>query len=98
MFPVACRDPKRAIEHLREAGFDATAATSSIAAVEAPQDRPDLEPRGSIDFMNQVVFVPVYPELPERAFRRLLETLPRLEDERLGEVRPVDEPREPVRS
>jgi len=98
VFPVACRDPKRAIELLREAGFDATAATSSIAAVEAPQDRPDLEPRGSIDFMNQVVFVPVYPELPERAFRRLLETLPRLEDERLGEVRPLDEPGEPVRS
>jgi dTDP-4-amino-4,6-dideoxygalactose transaminase len=98
VFPVACRDPKRAIEKLREAGFDATAATSSIAAMAPPPDRPELEPNDSIDFMEQVVFVPVYPEIPERAFRRLLEALARLEDERLGEIRAVDEPGEPVRS
>ena len=98
VFPVACHEPARAIEILREAGFDATAATSSIAAAEAPPDRPELQPKASIDFMEQVVFVPVYPELPERAFRRLLHTLSRLQDERLGEFRPVREPGEPVRS
>jgi hypothetical protein len=47
--------------------------------------------------MEQVVFVPVYPELPERAFRRLLETLGRLEDERLGEADVGIEPGETVR-
>ena len=52
----------------------------------------------SAEVAEQVVFVPVYPELPERAFRRLLHTLSRLQDERLGEFRPVREPGEPVRS
>jgi perosamine synthetase len=98
VFPVTCHEPARAIEILREAGFDATAATSSIAAIEAPPARPELQPKASTDLMERVVFVPVYPELPERAFRRLLQMLSRLEDERLGEVRPVGEPGEPVRS
>jgi len=98
VFPVACHDPHRAIETLRQAGFDATAATSSIAAVEAPPDRPELQPKDSIDFMEHVVFVPVYPELPERAFRRLLQTLSRLEDDRFREVGPLGEPGEAVRS
>ena len=83
MFPIACRSPARAIERLREAGFDATAATSSIAAIDAPPDRGDLQPKASIELMRQVVFVPVYPEIPERAFRRLLRALADLEDEGL---------------
>jgi perosamine synthetase len=83
VFPIACRSPARAIERLREAGFDATAATSSIAAIDAPPDRGDLQPKASIVLMEQVVFVPVYPEIPERAFRRLLRALADLEDEGL---------------
>jgi hypothetical protein len=74
VFPIAVADPNRAIGILREHGFDATAATSSIAAIEPARD--------SARLMQQVVFVPVYPELPDRAFRRLLSVL---EDERLGE-------------
>ena len=85
------------IATLRDSGFDATAATSSISAVEAPPDRPWLRPEESIRFMEQVVFVPVYPEPRERAFRRLLETLGRLEDERLGEADVSIEPGETVR-
>ena len=74
VFPIAVEDPTRAIEILRANGFDATAATSSIAALDpAPQ---------AVRLMEKVVFVPVYPELPERAFRRLLGVL---QDERLGE-------------
>jgi hypothetical protein len=65
--------------------------------VAPPPDRPWLRPEKSIRFMEQVVFVPVYPELPEGAFRRLLETLRRLEDERLGEPDVGVEPGETVR-
>lgn len=79
VFPVAVEDPKRAIEILRAAGFDATAATSSIAALEAPPDREEARPDASVLLMEHVVFVPVYPELPDRAFDRLLRTLRRLE-------------------
>jgi perosamine synthetase len=85
VFPVAVPDPKRAIDLLREHGFDATAATSSIAAIEPAPEAARL--------MEKVVFVPVYPELPERAFRRLLRVL---EDELLGEGRAAVEPAESV--
>jgi dTDP-4-amino-4,6-dideoxygalactose transaminase len=97
VFPVASRTPGRLIETLRNAGFDATAATSSIASINPPSDRPELRPEESIRLMEQVVFVPVYPELPERAFGRLLETLSRLEDERLGKVGVGIEPSQPIR-
>ena len=86
VFPIAMPDPKRAIEILRANGFDATAATSSIVALEPAPEAARL--------MEKVVFVPVYPELPERAFRRLLEVL---EDEGLGEGRAALEAVEPVR-
>lgn len=98
VFPVGYRDPARAIETLRAAGFDATAGTSFIAAIEPPPRRLDLRPEASIRLMARVVFVPVYPELPGRAFRRLLRTLRRLEDERLGEGRAGGETRESVRA
>ena len=87
VFPIAVDDPKGTIDVLREHGFDATAATSSIAAIEpAP---------AAARLMEKVVFVPVYPELPERAFRRLLRVL---EDELLGERRSGVEPAESVRA
>ena len=91
VFPIAVRDPRRTIETLRAAGFDATAATSSIAAI-------DPAPTRTARLMESVIFVPVYPELPERAFRRLLRALAALEDEGLGERRPVVEAGESIRS
>jgi dTDP-4-amino-4,6-dideoxygalactose transaminase len=79
VFPVACDEPERLIEALRAQGFDATAATSSIASIAPPAGRTDLDPRAASHLMERVVFVPVYPELPERAFTRLLDVLGRPE-------------------
>jgi perosamine synthetase len=87
VFAIAVPDPKRAIDILRKQGFDATAATSSITALDPAPEASRL--------MEKVVFVPVYPELPERAFRRLLLVL---EDELLWERRPAVEPAESVRA
>ncbi len=98
VFPVATSSPGAVIESLRKAGFDATAATSSIAAIDAPGDRSHLRPEKSIRLMKQVVFVPVYPELSNRAFHRVLETLSQLEDQRLGELDIGFEPGQAVRS
>ena len=75
VFPVVPPSPRALIDELRRAGFDATAATSSIAAVDAPPGRPELVPHHAKTMMERVVFVPVYPEIPEPAFRRLLATL-----------------------
>jgi dTDP-4-amino-4,6-dideoxygalactose transaminase len=77
VFPVACDEPERLIEALRAQGFDATTATSSIASIAPPAGRTDLEARAASHLMEHVVFVPVYPELPERAFARLLDLLGR---------------------
>jgi perosamine synthetase len=96
VFPIAVRDPGRAIATLRAAGFDATATTSWIAAIEPPPGRVDMRPEASARLMARVVFVPAYPELPDRAFARLLRTLGRLEDEGLGEGRAGAEPLEAV--
>jgi perosamine synthetase len=98
VFPVSCRLPARAIERLRRAGFDATAATSSIAAIDGPPDRRDLQPKASIELMEHVVFVPVYPEIPERAFRRLLRALADLEDDGLRKAGVALEAPESVRT
>jgi hypothetical protein len=86
------------IEALRAAGFDATAATSSIAAIEPPAGHRDLRPKAAAHMMAHVVFVPVYPELPEREFERLLWTLAHLEDQGLGEGRAGVETGEAVRA
>jgi perosamine synthetase len=91
VFPIAVKDPKRTIDILRKHGFDATAATSSIAAIEPP-------PEAAARLMEKVVFVPVYPELPERAFQRLLRVLALLENEGLGEGRSALKADETVRS
>jgi perosamine synthetase len=65
VFPVVAADPQRLVAALARAGFDATRATTSITAVGAPP------PPAAVTLMRDVVFVPAYPELGERAVRRL---------------------------
>jgi perosamine synthetase len=69
VFPVTSGDPDGLIAALRAAGFDATRATTSIAAVGSPP------PRRAAELMERVVFVPAYPELPPPAVQRLRELL-----------------------
>jgi hypothetical protein len=45
--------------------------TSSIAPVPAPPDLPRLAPEEANRMMSHLVFLPVYPELPEWALDRL---------------------------
>jgi dTDP-4-amino-4,6-dideoxygalactose transaminase len=72
LFPVVTRDRTSVISSLRRAGFDAATATSSIAAVTPPRDRPELVAQAAERTVNGVVFLPVYPELAERELERLL--------------------------
>jgi dTDP-4-amino-4,6-dideoxygalactose transaminase len=69
--PVASPEPERLIAAVREAGFDANTATTSVTVVHAPPGR--AEPDQSAALLNRIVFVPAYPELPENAFERLVE-------------------------
>jgi perosamine synthetase len=72
LFPVVTGDQASVIASLRRAGFDAATATSSIAAVTPPSDRPDLAAHAAERTVDGVVFLPVYPELAEREVERLL--------------------------
>jgi perosamine synthetase len=66
LFPVVVADPEALVADLRRHGLDASRATSSIAAVEAPTGR--SSPAEASLMMSGVVFLPVYPELPSQAF------------------------------
>ena len=71
--PVVSPSPEMLIDALRAAGFDANTATTSIGVVPVPDGRPAAA-RAS-ELVDGLVFVPAYPELPESAFERLLETV-----------------------
>lgn len=71
VFPVVTSDRAELIAALRRAGFDAAAATSSIASVSPPCDRPDLRPEEADRTLAGVVFLPAYPELGDRELARL---------------------------
>jgi dTDP-4-amino-4,6-dideoxygalactose transaminase len=75
VFPVIAPDREQLVTDLRRHGLDASRATSSIDAVSAPGDRPDLVPTEAERLMAGVIFLPVYPELPERALARLMDVL-----------------------
>lgn len=75
LFPVVAPCPGELIARLRAAGFDAARGASSVAAVVAPDGRPDAEPCEATRMMADLVFLPAYPELGARRLDRLSELL-----------------------
>jgi len=75
LFPVVADDPDEMIEMARAAGFDAARAASSVKAVSAPANRPDLEPVCAQRVMSRLVFLPAYPELPQGSLDALASAL-----------------------
>jgi perosamine synthetase len=75
VFPVLAADRGALVSHLRRTGFDAATATSSIDAVPAPEDRPELRPTQAERTIAEVVFVPAYPELGDDELDRLAESV-----------------------
>lgn len=74
VFPVLAEDPPALIAALRAGGFDATQGRSMVV-VEAPPDRPQLCAATASRLIEKMVYVPLYPELPEKAVRRMAEIL-----------------------
>ena len=75
LLPVLVSDPEELVSALRRRGLDASRVTSSIAPVPAPPEFPRLVPEEADRMMSQVVFLPVYPELPEEALDRLADVV-----------------------
>jgi perosamine synthetase len=71
LFPVTSADPARLIDAVRAAGFDAARKASSVSAIDAPPDRPHLEPVLAREVMSRLVFLPAYPELPRASLERI---------------------------
>lgn len=74
VFPVLADDPQELAERLQAAGFD-TARPTSLCVVELPVDRLDMAPTTAQQLMERVVFVPMYPELSDRALAKLADAL-----------------------
>lgn len=71
VFPVQAPDPDRLVRHLWRHGFDATRGASSMAVVDPPPDRPEMEPREARRVMAKVLYLPVYPGISDRDLARL---------------------------
>ena len=80
LFPVLMTDPAKALTALAAAGFDATQA-QSMRAVEAPADRPELDPVRVKEALAHMILVPCYPGIPESELRRMADVLIRIERE-----------------
>ena len=73
VFPVASREPNRLIARLREFGFDATQGRS-MEIVAMPDERKDTAP-GIRATLPQIVYLPLYPDMPETAIDRMAEVV-----------------------
>ncbi len=91
LFPLVASDVEMLRANLAAAGFDATPATSAIDVVRAPPDRGDFEPSEASRMMEQLLFVPLYPEMTEQAIDRLAEVIAANDQHRLATVPPVIE-------
>ena len=67
--PVMVRDPEGLVEGLRQRGFDASRATSSIVAIRPPDGAP--EPVGAAGMMARTVFLPAFYGLTRTDLDRL---------------------------
>lgn len=74
VFTVLAKEPAALVTLLREHGYDAT-QVATLSAVPAPAHRPDLEPREARATLARMVYLPVYPELPERKVEELASLL-----------------------
>jgi dTDP-4-amino-4,6-dideoxygalactose transaminase len=77
VFPVVAPERVTLTRALRDSGFDAATATSSLAAVPPPADRPELAPRAAARMMGDIVFLPLYPELAEPELDDMLAAIAR---------------------
>jgi dTDP-4-amino-4,6-dideoxygalactose transaminase len=74
VFPLLVSEPKTFIRALREKGFDASDLPRS-QHVAAPDDRPELDPRIAAKAMKDLIVVPCYESMPDRALEKLAATI-----------------------
>lgn len=71
LFPVAWGEPEQLVERLARSGFDATTGGTTLQVVEQPSSRSAIGPAQAERVMPRLVYLPVYPEMPEGDLARL---------------------------
>jgi perosamine synthetase len=74
VFTIQSDEPARAVEALREHGFDAT-AVATLSVLPPPAGRAELEARESRQILARTIYLPVYPELPRRKIAELADVV-----------------------
>jgi perosamine synthetase len=69
VFPMLVSEPRKFVDALRAAGFDAADLTRT-QHIPAPQDRPELEPTTAIKSMRDLIVVPCYDAMPDSELAR----------------------------
>lgn len=76
-FPLLVSEPRKFIEALRAAGFDAADLPRS-QHIAAPADRPALEPETAARAMRDMIVVPCYDTMPDSELVRQAEVIRRV--------------------
>jgi len=74
VFPIVVDDPQAVMAALRREGFDATQG-QSLCVVDPPEGRPLLEPDAARAMLANLVFLPLYPDLPQDEVERMAKVL-----------------------
>jgi perosamine synthetase len=81
VFPVVAENPDEMLAALRRAGFDATQG-QSMCVVPTPDQRGDMQAPLAADTLARIVFLPIYPEMPERSVRKMARAVLRVLSQR----------------
>ncbi len=71
VYPIQSTNPDMLMRLLWKLGLDATKGASSLFVVEPPAARSELVPHEATSVMQNVLYLPVYPEAPVRDIERL---------------------------
>jgi len=89
VFPVITENPKQFILDLKKRGYDSSGWLRS-KTVAAPDDRKELHPATAAQILDDLVFVPCYPSMPDKEIAReakaIIEISKQLETERNGQL------------
>lgn len=72
---VRVPEPDALVRSLRVQGFDAARGTTTLAAVPDALERPEMRSMRCASWKDSVVFLPSYPEVPERDRDRMVDAV-----------------------
>jgi decaprenylphospho-beta-D-ribofuranose 2-oxidase len=71
IYPILVEARERFMDELHRRGFDGTAAGSALAVIEPPAGRENFEPAKTREVYRKLLYLPVYPQVPQRERIRL---------------------------